>query len=412
MKNNLQARVLLTTSVLVLLTVALLTWANFHYAQSNPGGNDFLVHWLGTRNFLTRGISPYSDETALDIQTMVYGRAAQPGEHELRVAYPLYSMILFAPFALISNFTLARAVWMTLLEICLIAVAFLSFRLINRKVPSWMIITAVVFTLFSYHGVRPLINGNAVIVITLLLLASIYLISVSKDEVAGLLLAFATIKPQNALLIVAFILLWAIFKRRTRIIYWFGGTMIILVGFSMLLLPDWIIQNLREILRYSSYNPPGSPGAVMTQAWGDIGMRLSVFLSVIIGALLLAEWLGSRRGNNPRFIWVCMLTLTLSQWSGIQTDPGNFILLYPAIFYAFAILWERWKTHAKPIILTVCGVLLVGLWFLFTTTIQKSYQPIQNPIMFFPLPAVTILLLYWTRWWAIYSTEDNLLNLD
>jgi len=72
--------------LLLLVGVALLvglTLVNYRYAQQNPGGNDFLVHWVGTRLFLTEGVSPYSDQTALEIQTMVYGRAARPGEHEL-----------------------------------------------------------------------------------------------------------------------------------------------------------------------------------------------------------------------------------------------------------------------------------------------------------------------------------------
>lgn len=408
MKKNLQARILLTSSLLILVTIALLTWANWQYAKTSPGGNDFLVHWMGTRNFITKGISPYSDETALDIQTMVYGRAAQVGEHELRVAYPLYSMALFAPFAMISDFTLARAAWMTLLEACLIAIAFLSIRLVNKKAPSWLLLTAIVLTIFSYHGVRPLINGNAVIVVTLLLLGAILLICNTRDEVAGILLAFSTIKPQNVILVVAFILLWAIFKKRTKILYWFGGTIILLVGFSMLMIPDWILQNLREVIRYTSYNPPGSPGAVMISAWGDMGLRFAVLLSVIIAAVLLIEWLGARRGGEQRFIWVCMLTMALSQWSGIQTDPGNFILLYPAILYSFMILWERWKARAKPIILGVSALLLIGLWVIFLVSVQYSYQPIQSPVMFFPLPVVAILLLYWIRWWAIYSREIDL----
>lgn len=408
MKINQQAKTLLISMLLILVTVGILTWGNYRYAKSNPGGNDFLVHWVGARNFLTEGISPYSEQTALDIQTIAYGRAAQEGEHELRVAYPLYSLALFSPFALISDFTMARAVWMTLLELSLIAIGFLSLRLIHSRVPAWLTASVVVFSLVSYHGVRPLINGNAVIVITLIMLAVILLISHSKDELAGLLLAFTTIKPQNAILFVLFIILWAIFTKRTKIIYWFIGTMVILVGFSMLLIPDWIVQNLREIFRYSSYNPAGSPGAVMVQAWGDVGMRFSVFWSVVIGAILIFEWLGTRRGNTQHFIWVSLLTLTLSQWSGIQTDPGNFVLMYPAIFYALVILWERWKDRSKPTILGIFVFLLIGLWILFILTVQKSYQPVQSPVMFFPLPAVTILLLYWTRWWAFSANEIDL----
>ena len=96
-----------------LVAVAGITWGNYNYARQNPGGNDFLVHWMGSRAIVKDGISPYSDEVATRIQTFAYGRPAQPGEHELRVAYPLYSVIIFAPFALIDDFAIARAAWMT-----------------------------------------------------------------------------------------------------------------------------------------------------------------------------------------------------------------------------------------------------------------------------------------------------------
>jgi F0F1-type ATP synthase assembly protein I len=37
--------------VLVVGVVAALTWFNYRYAQQNPGGNDFLVHWMGPALF-------------------------------------------------------------------------------------------------------------------------------------------------------------------------------------------------------------------------------------------------------------------------------------------------------------------------------------------------------------------------
>ena len=107
----------------------LLTWGNYRYTSQNPGGNDFLVHWVGTRSFLIDNISPYSDETALRIQTLAYGRPAQPGEHELRVAYPLYSVILFFPFSLFGDYSFARALWMTLLEVSIFSLSLISLRI-------------------------------------------------------------------------------------------------------------------------------------------------------------------------------------------------------------------------------------------------------------------------------------------
>ena len=97
-----------------LIFLGLLTWGNYRFAQDNPGGNDFLVHYIATRALIMEGLNPYSDEVAQEIQTAAYGRPAREGEKELRVAYPLYSIIVFLPFTLIGEYTMARAIWMSI----------------------------------------------------------------------------------------------------------------------------------------------------------------------------------------------------------------------------------------------------------------------------------------------------------
>ncbi len=67
----------------VIVLLVALERMNYTYCQQNPGGNDFLVHWMGTRMLLKDGISPYSDQTATQIQIFAYGHPALPGEHEL-----------------------------------------------------------------------------------------------------------------------------------------------------------------------------------------------------------------------------------------------------------------------------------------------------------------------------------------
>jgi hypothetical protein len=43
----------------------------------------------------------------------------------------------------------------------------------------------------------------------------------------------------------------------------------------------------------------------------------------------------------------------------------------------------------------------VLIWVIFIATLEKSYQPIQSPVLFFPLPLILLIILYWIRGWAI-----------
>jgi hypothetical protein len=94
-----------------------LTWINYRYSVQNPGGSDFLPRWVGTRQFLMKAQSPYSDETTQEIQQRFYGRPARSDEDQVLFVYPFYSIFLFGPFALIDDYNLARAIWMTVLRL-------------------------------------------------------------------------------------------------------------------------------------------------------------------------------------------------------------------------------------------------------------------------------------------------------
>jgi hypothetical protein len=377
-------------------------WANYRFSQQNPGGNDFLAHWVGTRALLVDGISPYSDEVALRIQTIAYGRPALPGENEMRVAYPLYSISIFLPYAFISDYNLARAFWMTTLEVALIGLAILSLRLTRWKPRTWLLAIILLFSLTWYHSVRALINGNAVVLVAVFIAGALAAIQAGRDELAGILLALSTIKPQVVILVVIFVLFWAISVKRRTIVVWTALSLAVLSIGAAIFVPDWPLQNLWEVLRYSGYNPPGTPGSALATWLPAAGNKLGWLLTILLGILLFVEWSAARGEDFRWFLWTVSLTLVASQWIGIQTDPGNFIVLFIPLVLVFAMWVKHSGTIGRVLVILSVMVLFVGLWALFLFTLDASAgQPQQSPIMFFPLPLFLLIGLYWIRWWAI-----------
>lgn len=392
---------IITLLVLGFGLFGLLVWGNYRYTTQNPGGNDFLVHWMGAKSFFEEGISPYSDEVAIRIQTMVYGRPAQAGEHELRVAYPLYSIFLFLPFALIPDYNFARAVWMAVLESGLIIMAFLSLRLVRWRPKPVVLALFLLFSVFWYHALRPVILGNVVILIGLAIVTILLAIRAGHDELAGILMGLITIKPQVVLLLIVFICLWAASNRRWKIVIWFLISLGFLTGVGIILIPDWIIQNLREVIRYPSYNPPGTLPAALDAILPQGGDRLGRVISGAVALMLLIEWFLNRKSEFRGFVWTVCLTLTGSFWIGLQTDPGNFIVAYPALVLTFAIWVERWQNRGVVVSIVAMFLLFIGIWEIFLSTVEMDYQPIQSPVMFLPLPIILLIFLYWNRWWAV-----------
>jgi hypothetical protein len=385
----------------LVLAVIGLVFINYQFAKNNPGGNDFLAHYVGTRELIFSGVSPYSDQVAEKIQTAVFGRLAQEGEIEHRVVYPLYSTLFFAPFALIKEYLIARVAWMTFLELSLIATAYITLRLLSWQPPLGVLAFYYLFSVLWYHGFRGVINGNAVVLVGFFLAGTLLALKQGNDKAAGLLMAFSTIKPNLALLFVIFTLIWCIYQKRTQVILWFFGVLIILAVGGMLIIPDWIYQNLWELLKYPDYNPAGTLGEVIGLWFPDLQTPITWTIGIGLGSLLIYEWWQGRKAEFEGYLWTVCLTLVISQWIGIRTDPGNFVILFTPFVMVLAFWDKRWGKSGTVIVTLVLGVVLLGLWILFATTVNFDYQPMQNSVMFFPLPALVILGLYWIKWWVI-----------
>jgi hypothetical protein len=55
------------------------------------------------------------------------------------------------------------------------------------------------------------------------------------------------------------------------------------------------------------------------------------------------------------------------------------------------------------------ALLFAGVWWLFLSTLERvGGQPIQAPIMFFPLPVFLMIGLYWVRWWVLRPEQPVL----
>lgn len=408
MQTHQESRILSYSIVLLLFALATITWSNYRFAVLNPGGNDFLVHWVGSRSFIFKGQSPYSDATALEIQTMVYGGPVQDGQHELRVVYPLYSGILFFMFALIGDYALARAVWMTFLEISMVVIAIVSLRLSGWRPKNWLVVFYFLFAIFWYHGLRALIQGDLVIVIALMVLWAFWAIRNQRDVVAGFALAFATIKPHLVLLLIGFVAVWAFSHRRWALIGWTFGWLSFFVLLGIFFIPDWLVQNAWEILRFSDYNPALSLGKAFEEWWPGIGSQLKWILAVILIGLTIVEWRAAWGKGFNHFLWTACLTLAVSQWIGIATDPGNFILLFTPLTLIFSNIQERWRRAGDWIVMGLMILLFVGLWVLFLKTVTFGYQPQQSSILFVPMPLFVLVGLYWVRWWVIQPARPIL----
>ncbi len=399
-------------AALGVLALVGLFWTNLNFVETNPGGNDFLPRWVGARQFISEGISPYSQESTLAIQEAIYGRPAAEGQDQALFAYPFYTIILIYPFTLIDSFNVARAQWMTLAEIAIVAIALLGTRLANWKASRNTLVAFLLFALLWYHGAKPLVDGNLSVLVALLVTVALYALKTKQDGLAGMCLALSTIKPQMAIWIIPLSMLWALSNKRRNLLGSFSLTMVILLLPSFLLQPNWLITNWGQVTSYSSYAPPGTLATILESWWGEQAGLWGWGISALLMFLMLREWWSMLGKPFPHYLWVACLTLAMTPFLGIPTTTSNYIVMLPIVMLPiFALLFAGWTSRigqaSQKYEWASLGLLLIGLWVLFVSTILPVNQFNEHLIMFFPVPIFLVLNLYWLKWGMLLNEDPS-----
>ena len=351
-------------------------------AHSQPRGNlsDLYPRWLGARELLKHGRNPYSAEITREIQQGYYGRqldasrANEPGHDEPKdqqgFAYPAYVVFLLAPTVDLP-FDKVQIGFRWLLIGMAVATVFLWLRVLRWKLSCWWITIFCVLLV----GWLPMVQGIKLqqlsLLVAAMLAACAACLSAGWLFLAGGLLALATIKPQLAWPMVAWLLLWTIcdWRSRRRLLFGFGLVMLLLLGGAELVLPGWLRMFYTAIQQYHQYTQNQS---VLVFLFGGIVGRIFEVLSVLICALCL--WSIRREAStSAAFGQSIGLVLALTVAVVPMFAPYNQVLLVPAIL---ALL--RSQTSGQPVLpairmaRTVGGVLLVWPW-IATLALTAAY---------------------------------------
>jgi hypothetical protein len=305
-------------------------------------------------------------------------------------------MIFFAPFGLLP-YTAARAAWMTLLEICLPLLALLGARLARWNPPTGVLGALMLFSVLWYHGFRAVVVGQFAVIEALLMAAALLAAQRKSDVWAGLLLALSVAKPQMAFLLVPFAVIWAASRRRWWLVFSSLGFLSLLLGLSFLLLPNWPILWLRQLVAYPTYTDIGSPVSIIASAAPAAQTWLNRIMTALLVLYLLWEW-GQALGQGERpFLWAAQLTLVITNLVAFRTATTNYVALLPALCLNFSVWNERWgRRSVVPVIATLVA-LAAGLWALFLNTVEGN---VESAAMYLPMPIILLFGLWWARWWS------------
>ena len=387
---------LISLGIVLALGLVVLNW---WIAGQYGTGADFLPAWNGARAFLFENSEPYTRTVMERTQVEIYGHLAREGEFPYALDIPFPLLFFVFPFALISDPVWARAVWMAVSEIGLLAIATLALRLTDWRPPRWFILVVFGFALTWYYSVVALLDASISILVVLALLGALVALRDFNDEVAGIFLALAAMKWEVTLLLWLFILWGAYSSKRWRVFSGLGMTWIILTGVTFLFYPAWVWPWLRAVAANWRADDILTPTRFLTAWFPEYGAGLALLILGILLLVLLLEWIGTLRSTDFRRVtWVAALSLALTPLMGLSTTFAN---LSPLVFSFIVILpfaWERWTKYYHLVLLLFCVV-----FFAFPLVIrwQLAADPfLADGLIYLLLPTLTFVSLYWMRWYV------------
>jgi hypothetical protein len=384
--------------VIALAIVNLLGWGRINHQIVTQGylSEEFVVNWVAARALIMDGESPYQPEVTRTILTVLGTDKAPAMGHVPQFTSPIYTILLFLPFAFIAELSMAQTVWMSLQQVVLVVLILLSVYMSPAKPNRLVFSLLIVTTLLSFHALAPIYDGSTILLTSLFLLLSLLSIRNGREELGGVLLGLTTIQLPYMVLPIILILLWTLGHRKRLVALWFLGILILLTVLGIFLVREWPLQYLQILLRYPLYYPASSPGAAFRGWWPGIGMLMSWLLTILTTLVLLVEWWIALRGEFRYLLWVTAFTLVVGLWTGLPVLPQNLVLLLLPLILCVSAWSERWGPVGSVIAVISLIIILIWEWWLVNGILESSRQ-VDSLKLIIPLPIVCLIGLYWVR---------------
>ena len=381
--------------LLLLLLIALAGWQYANQVWSGHPG-DIYHRWLGTRELLLNGRSPYSERVSEEIQIGLTGHKYDPRRDavEQRFYYPIYVVFLMAPTVHLPYPVVKKVFALALLLLTAASVP-LWLYVLHWRLTSLQTCAVLVLTLASIPSLQGIWLQNLGLLTSALIAVACFALRRGRLMAAGPLLAFATIKPHLVLVLLASLFLWVTgyWRERGKLVWSFTASMLLFIVAGEWLLPGWLTQCISGILLYPQKSFGVSPlQLVFTHILG------SVLGFLAIGGALYAAWRVRRQpADSPDFWLMICFTLaatlivipSLVPYSDLQLLPGILLLVQRRNQLLAKSRWPRYAYTAA---------LIVVVWPYLAMLVLSSAR-LAKPILadrwwMIPLAPVPVLPLF------------------
>jgi hypothetical protein len=205
------------------------------------------------------------------------------------------------------------------------------------------------------------------------------------------------------MVIVLFVLvvIWAGSVRRWTMVWSLVSSLAFLIAGTSLLIQDWVVQYLRQILVYAQAVISITPGGLFRYWLPGVGVQMGWVFTVFAIGILFWEWRSALGKEFRWFLWTAYLTLVMTNLIGLRTSPENYVALLPGLIMVLGTWDERWGRLGRGLVLASILLLFFGNWAIFLRAVENVTPSALVPAFFFFFPFFMLIGLFWVRWWSI-----------
>lgn len=397
---RLQKPLLVVSAILIL---GLLFFANYQFGKQNNAGIDFLIRWMPARLILQGELNtPYALEATEAIQYFRYGRLAEEGEIQGFFLYPYYFLYIIFPFGLVGDYLVARALWMTFLEVLVVIMLFLNLKILNFSPQKISLTLLILFFLVSPRFLQPIVDANPAVISAFFAVLTLYFLWKKQDILAGIMLGISTIKPQMVIIFWGLVFLWVFSTRRWKVILSASVSVLVLIGSSFLFYPDWFMEFMEQLRFYQLLATPNNPSMIIPAIVNNVA---EIAINSIVVIVLGISWHWCYGKQFPYFFWTALFSFSILPLTSLPFGNRNLVVLIPAIIL---ILFIFNKNHPqKGAFDSTLILLLIFSWleFLLPVVWRDAGELIQF-INYLPFVLmIVVLLLVIRKDWLISFNE-------
>lgn len=390
--------------ILILLALIGATVLNHRLASSFQKQDDFAPRWVAAREWMQSGSSPYSDSTHQATLELLNENGNEPfGLSQGRFVDPAWFVFFYLPISFVP-YNIARAIWMTLIELSLVLSVALSVRMAGLKMSTPELLIASILVLVFY----PLFKSVLVISVNapyiFLTLLAVHLARERQSTMAGLLFALSVWMVPLSLFLVILFMIWLGARRDNSLAKIFFSSIAFLILVSLILFPGWVAEWFAAYLRlFPDFSWVRTPLMVFGGLFPGASAQIAIILSLVVLVMMLVEWYGIGEREGRGFHWKLMLTLNLLYFFNLTSEGIYLIWLFAPLFSVFKYLMEKWRVSGRIIFWVTYLALIFIHWRRFQIT--QNWSTEESSLVILLLPTITFLGLQWFRWWATVSPK-------